>query len=178
MNEKEIITQLQKASEMISADSSWKQAAKLSLIKELPGIPQNIKPPKNIARSMTRINPLHIAAIAVTTGALIVWAFFAMKSNKIPECEGANPPRIESIGTEVRVINSLIPLRAEPDAGSNNILTTLPEGTLLEVVGEPVCVPLGDGANLWWYVRTEDGMEGYAAEGSATTDTYYLETVE
>lgn len=213
MNEKELIDQLQKLSENIPADNSWKQAAKAGLLKDLPNIPQDMKPPKDIARSMTRINPLSIAASTVAIGALVLGAIFVSKSlnnqdpspetpvdsqktevitqepieeivtivetpSEVPECIGANPRRIDSIGSEVRVINALIPLRSSPDAQADNVIATLPEGSMLEIIGEPVCVPFLEGANLWWFVRTEEGMEGYAAEGSAISDTYYLEEIK
>jgi len=94
------------------------------------------------------------------------------------DCSSANPARIKSIDEMVRVINAEIPLRSTPDAVSENFIISLAQGDLLQVTDEPVCMPYLSGANLWWPVRTDDGIEGYAAEGSAISDLYYLQPVE
>lgn len=94
------------------------------------------------------------------------------------ECAGANPRRIAGAGQKVRVVNALIPLRSSPDAVSANFIVSLPQDTILEIIAEPVCTAFLEGANLWWAVRTEDGLEGYVAEGSAVSSSYYLEVVE
>jgi len=93
-------------------------------------------------------------------------------------CDGANPVRISDIGAKVRVVNALIPLRLSPDATSSNYVLSLPEGSVLEIISGPVCTPYLDGANQWWGVRTEEGVEGFAAEGSAVSDIYYLEEIQ
>jgi hypothetical protein len=94
------------------------------------------------------------------------------------ECVGANPMRISGPGARVQVVNALIPLRSSPDATTSNYIKSLPEGALLEIITEPVCTPYLDGANQWWGVRTEDGVEGFAAEGSAVSDLYYLKEID
>ena len=93
------------------------------------------------------------------------------------ECLLANPSQISSGGKMIRVINAVIPLRSSPDATTLNFVTSLEQETQLEVIGEPVCTPYLEGANIWWPVRTPNGMEGYAAEGSAISDLYYLEEI-
>jgi len=93
-------------------------------------------------------------------------------------CPLANPIRIAASGEKVRVVNVEIPLRSSPKAGSQNFMIEMPPGTTLEIVGAPICVQYLNGANVWWLVRTSDGLEGYAAEGSAVSDVYYLETIE
>ncbi len=97
---------------------------------------------------------------------------------EIAACEGANPARLTSVGSRVRVVNALIPLRSSPDAESENILISLPKETILEIVNLPVCTLFLDGANLWWGVRTENGLEGWAAEASAISDVYYLQEIQ
>jgi hypothetical protein len=93
-------------------------------------------------------------------------------------CPLANPVRIGGEGEQVRVVNAVIPLRETPDAVSQNFIVELDQGTILEVMGGPVCQPFLSGANVWWKVRLQNGIEGYAAEGSAISDTYYLEAVQ
>lgn len=94
------------------------------------------------------------------------------------QCQRANPSRINKETHTVRVVSTLIPLRASPDAVSNNILRELPPGTELIILSDPVCTPYLSGANLWWQVETNDGNIGWAAEGSAISPRYYLEQIE
>ena len=96
----------------------------------------------------------------------------------IPECVDAKPARLTSVGLHIEVVNALIPLRSSPDAESANYMLSLPKGTHLEVVNLPVCTRFLGGANLWWGVRTESGLEGWAAEASAISDVYYLQEIE
>jgi len=93
-------------------------------------------------------------------------------------CTGALASQISGVDARVVVANALIPLRASPDAETDNYLRPLPKGTMLEVIQDPVCTPFLEGANLWWRVRTEEGMEGFAAEGSAVSEVYYLREIE
>jgi hypothetical protein len=96
---------------------------------------------------------------------------------EIITCEGANPTRLNAIGSQVKVVNATIPLRSSPDANAVNIIKPLSEGTVLKIIKSPVCTPLLNGANLWWGVQIEGGLEGWAAEASAITDVYYLQEV-
>ncbi len=98
--------------------------------------------------------------------------------SEITVCEGANPARLTLVGSQVRVVNAMIPLRSSPDAESANYLLSLPKGTTLEIVNLPVCTPFLGGANLWWGVRTDSGLEGWAAEASAISDVYYLQEIQ
>ena len=98
--------------------------------------------------------------------------------SEIPACEGAKPARLTLIGSPIKVVNALIPLRSSPDAESANYMLSLPKGTHLEVVSLPVCTRFLSGANLWWGVRTESGLEGWAAEASAISDVYYLQEIK
>jgi len=61
---------------------------------------------------------------------------------------------------------------------TQSILLTNPVGTRLTVVGGPVCEPYQNRAYLWWQVRTTDGQEGWSAEGSTSTNFYFLQPVE
>lgn len=97
---------------------------------------------------------------------------------EIASCDGANPARLAAVGSRAEVINAMIPLRRTPNTESGNILRPLHEGTELEITKLPVCTPLLGGANLWWGVRTDSGLEGWAAEASAITDVYYLQEIQ
>ena len=103
---------------------------------------------------------------------------FSDDGEAIVACEGANPARLTAIGSRVEVVNAMIPLRLTPNAESGNILQPLPEGMELEITKLPVCTQLLSGANLWWGVRTDSGLEGWAAEASAITDIYYLQEIQ
>ena len=92
-------------------------------------------------------------------------------------CEGANTSRLTSVGSQVKVVNAFIPLRSSPDTESDNYMIFMPKGTTLEITKLPVCTPFLSGANLWWGVRTESGLEGWAAEASAISDVYYLQEI-
>ena len=98
--------------------------------------------------------------------------------SEIPACEGAKTARLTSVGSHIKVVNALIPLRSSPDAESANYMLSLPKGTHLEVVNLPVCTRFLGGANLWWGVRTESGLVGWAAEASAINDVYYLQEIK
>ncbi len=102
----------------------------------------------------------------------------ALTEEKGFSCPFANPVRIGGVGEQVRVVNALIPLRVTPDAVSQNFIVEIDQGTILEVMGGPVCQPFLSGANVWWKVRLQNGIEGYAAESSAISGTYYLEPVQ
>jgi hypothetical protein len=56
-----------------------------------------------------------------------------------------------------------------------------PAGTTLEVIGGPQCTPFstasGSGAYLWWYVRMENGLEGWSAEAPLIEEKYFLEPI-
>jgi hypothetical protein len=100
------------------------------------------------------------------------------KQSQIPECQKATPPRITGTGVKVKVVNALIPLRTKPAVFWSDFVLPLPVGTELEVMSLPVCAKYLNGANLWWGVRTSSGINGWAAEGSATKPTYYLEQIK
>ncbi len=90
------------------------------------------------------------------------------------DCPNALPARISGVGAQAQITNALIPLRSSPEVAPN-ILGALPIGSTVEITSLPVCTEYLDGANLWWGVRTLDGLTGFAAEGSAISPTYYLE---
>ena len=102
----------------------------------------------------------------------------AQTNASMPVCQKALTPRLDISNPDVVVVNVReLPLRSSPMVGAGNILRMMPAGIHLEILGVPVCTEYLSGANYWWPVRTTDGLTGYAAEGSAIRDVYYLETV-
>jgi len=95
---------------------------------------------------------------------------------KIENCPKASPPRLE-IGGQAEVLSDLN-FRSSPEISNNNLLMTLSPGTRLKVLEETVCTEYEYGAYLWWYLESDDGIFGWAAEAPATETKYFLEPVE
>ena len=57
------------------------------------------------------------------------------------------------------------------------ILQTNATNTQVEIIGGPVCTPVGDLAYQWWQIRLADGAEGWSAEAPLNESTYFLEPV-
>ena len=83
-------------------------------------------------------------------------------------CPGAPPPRL-TVGGQARVtFTDGTPLRVRATPGGS-IITQLPEGTVIQVIGGPQC----QGQYTWWQIQTTDGIQGWSAEGDM--ESYYLE---
>ena len=54
------------------------------------------------------------------------------------------------------------------------IIQTNPVNTQVEIIGGPVCTPVGDRAYLWWQIRLADGAEGWSAESPLNEAAYFL----
>jgi len=93
------------------------------------------------------------------------------------ECP-ASPTRIQ-VGDRVRVL-SWLNFRTGPGRQWPIIQTNI-LGTVMEVVGGPVCTArgtaIGSKAYLWWKVRMADGREGWSAEAPLIDPDYFLEPV-
>jgi hypothetical protein len=57
------------------------------------------------------------------------------------------------------------------------ILQTNAINTEVEIIGGPICTPVGESAYLWWQIRLADGTEGWSAESPLNDATYLLEPV-
>jgi hypothetical protein len=57
------------------------------------------------------------------------------------------------------------------------LIQTNPTNTQVEVIGGPVCTPVGNSAYLWWQIRLADGTEGWSAECPLNEPSYFLEPV-
>jgi hypothetical protein len=55
------------------------------------------------------------------------------------------------------------------------IMQTNPTGSQVEIIGGPVCTPVGDSAYLWWQIRLANGAEGWSAETPLNEAAYFLE---
>jgi hypothetical protein len=87
-------------------------------------------------------------------------------------CPVAQPSRLKA-GMKVSVVSSLN-FRAQGDINAE-LLHTNPPKTALEIVGGPVCQPVGTGAYLWWNVKQADGATGWSAEAPLNGAYYFLE---
>lgn len=88
------------------------------------------------------------------------------------DCPLALPPRL-AVGDQARVMSNLN-LRSDPGLESS-LVRTHRVGTVLEVIGGPVCGTFDGGAYLWWEVRLPDGTTGWSAEGSSRANFYFLQ---
>ena len=67
-------------------------------------------------------------------------------------------------------------MRSDPSIDAA-ILQTNPANTLVEIIGGPVCTPVGERAYLWWQIRLPDGAEGWSAESQLNQTSYFLEPI-
>jgi hypothetical protein len=87
------------------------------------------------------------------------------------DCSAAIPSRL-SPGMRARVESNLN-FRSSPDIASN-LIRVNPVGTQFDIISGPVCTPFGNGAYLWWEVRSADGSTGWSAEGTLDGKFYFL----
>jgi hypothetical protein len=57
------------------------------------------------------------------------------------------------------------------------ILQTNPTGAEVEIIGGPVCTPVGESAYLWWQIRLASGAEGWSAESPLNQANYFLQPI-
>ncbi|HSL44222.1 MAG TPA: hypothetical protein VK897_12370 [Anaerolineales bacterium] len=90
-------------------------------------------------------------------------------------CNTSVPSRL-SVGQEARVVQRLNMRIAA------NILATILQtnriGAQVEIIGGPVCQPVGDSAYLWWQVRVASGAEGWSAESPLNEAIYLMEPIQ
>lgn len=87
-----------------------------------------------------------------------------------PSCPGAPPQRVSVNGRAyVCTKSDSVFLRSEPRrAGST--LVSLPPGTQFTVMDGPRCADNWS----WWLVKTDDGRNGWIAEGGDSIDPYFI----
>lgn len=90
------------------------------------------------------------------------------------DCNTSVPSRLQ-VGEMAQVIQRL---NMRSDASiTAPILRTNSVNTQVEIVGGPVCTPVGDHAYLWWQIRLPDGSEGWSAEAPLIEPMYLLEPI-
>jgi hypothetical protein len=67
-------------------------------------------------------------------------------------------------------------MRSQP-AINAPILRTNPVNTQVEIIGGPVCTPVGDRAYIWWQILLTSGAEGWSAETPLNEASYLLEPI-
>lgn len=88
------------------------------------------------------------------------------------DCNTSVPSRL-AVGETARVVQRL---NLRNDASiTAPILQTNATGTQVEIIGGPVCTPVGERAYLWWQIRLADGTEGWSAEAQLNESSYLLE---
>lgn len=89
-------------------------------------------------------------------------------------CNTSMPSRL-AVGQTARVVQRL---NMRNDASIDaTLIQTNPTNTQVEIIGGPVCTPVGDRAYLWWQIRLPDGAEGWSAETPLNDATYFLEPI-
>lgn len=122
-------------------------------------------------KSTPTVSPDSTSTLAVTktaaTGA-------TPASGEGASCNTSAPSRL-SVGQQARVILRLN-MRSEASITAP-ILQTNPANTEVEIIGGPVCTPVGKRAYLWWQIRLPDGIEGWSAEAQLNQPSYFLEPI-
>lgn len=90
-------------------------------------------------------------------------------------CNTRMPSRL-SVGQAARVVQRLN-LRRDPSIDAP-IVQTNAVGTVVEIVGGPVCTPVGDRAYIWWQIRLSGGAEGWSAEAQLNEPAYLLQPIQ
>lgn len=89
-------------------------------------------------------------------------------------CNTSVPSRL-AVGQKARVMQRL---NMRSDALiTAPIMQTNATGTQVDIIGGPVCTPVGDRAYLWWQIRLSGGAEGWSAESTLNEATYLLEPI-
>ncbi|MFT3891540.1 MAG: SH3 domain-containing protein [Anaerolineales bacterium] len=87
-------------------------------------------------------------------------------------CNTIVPSRL-SVGQTARVLQRLN-MRTEASINAS-IIQTNSTGTQVEIIGGPICTPVGNRAYQWWQIRLPDGTEGWSAETQLNSPSYFLE---
>lgn len=96
-------------------------------------------------------------------------------TNGLPPSTKANP-RIE-VGMTVRILpgyRSFIRSAAGPDSGE--AVGLLEDGATAEILGGPIWMPGNTDTIVWWYVETDDGVQGWTPAN--TSELTLLDPVE
>jgi hypothetical protein len=138
---------------------------------------ETVAPSPSPAAQATRTPTTVPAAEAITTPvATEVTATLVAEATptqaQTAACNTSVPSRL-SVGQTARVLQRLN-MRTEP-AINASLIQTNPTDTQVEIIGGPVCTPVGDRAYQWWQIRLADGKEGWSAESQLNSPSYFLE---
>jgi hypothetical protein len=89
-------------------------------------------------------------------------------------CNTSVPSRL-AVGQKAQVVQRLN-MRREASIDATIIQTNATK-TQVEIIGGPVCTPVGDRAYLWWQIRLPGGAEGWSAESPLNEASYLLEPI-
>jgi hypothetical protein len=113
-------------------------------------------------------------ATVVTPDATATATAPAASGAETTSCNSSVTSRL-SVGQTARVLQRLN-MRGEASITAP-ILQTNTTNTEVEIIGGPVCTPVGERAYLWWQIRLADGTEGWSAESPLNEPIYLLEPI-
>jgi hypothetical protein len=122
------------------------------------------------ATSVTAASTDSVTAESATTAVTIETS----SASQGADCNTRVPSRL-TVGQAAQVTQRLN-MRSDPSIDAT-ILQTNPTGTEVEIIGGPVCTPVGERAYLWWQVRLASGAEGWSAEASLNDPSYLLQPI-
>jgi cytoskeletal protein RodZ len=141
--------------------------------------PENLTPSSTPTALQATTTPTTIASTpsatsAATESPTTAFGTATPSSAQNVSCNTSVPSRL-NVGQTAQVVQRL---NMRDDASIDAaIIQTNPTGTQIEIIGGPVCTPVGDRAYLWWQIRLPDGVEGWSAESPLNDATYLLEPV-
>lgn len=120
------------------------------------------------------VEPTPTPAPATTQASTIVPDQATPTSAQSTACNTVAQSRLR-VGQKAQVVRRLnMRSQASIDAA---LIQTNPTNTQVEIIGGPVCTPIGDHAYLWWQIRLANGSEGWSAESPLNEATYFLEPI-
>jgi hypothetical protein len=152
-----------------------------TLTSLLPTVTEMIRPATIAAQSLSTpipptVTPLPFPTSTPTTSPL---GAPLPASTEVIQPDANTCPSASSrirIGDNLRVLTRLN-FRTGPGLNWPIILTNNP-GTIMQVIGGPICTRLnaseGLRAYLWWNVRTQNDQEGWSVEASLISPHYFL----
>lgn len=158
------------ATETVAAESSATPTA--APVSPTPTAAALTATPTAAAEVTATITATPVAATTETPTTVTPTA--AGQSNGSNSCNTSVPSRL-SVGQTARVA---LRLNMRSDASINaTLVQTNPTNTQVEIIGGPVCEPVGERAYLWWQIRLPDGSEGWSAETQLNNASYFLEPI-
>lgn len=168
----EVVPAQEATGTLASAPVSIETAAPAEATRTITPLPS----PTEIEPTPTTVAPTPTAAPAEATEPSTAAAEQATSTPQIEtaSCNTRVPSRL-SVGQTAQVIQRL---NMRGDASiTAPILQTNSINTQVEIIGGPVCTPVGSQAYLWWQIRLANGTEGWSAEMPLNEPTYFLEPV-